>query len=118
GDCRRRAKDRRAREQSGELRLAGAPLGNRRSSLEDCLDRLVGGFVGRLRDHGRWAIEAGQRLSQRISPKRTVAIGQVRLLVAVRKTDVRKVNVEWHAALQDAIGRVERSAKGADARKA
>src|SRR2546430_17691938 len=97
------------------VRLAGAPLGNRRSNLEDRPDRLVGGFVWRFRDHGRRAIEAGQRLSQRISPKRALAIGKVRLLVAVRKTDVREVNVEWHATPQDTIGCGEGGGKGVDA---
>src|SRR5438094_3520695 len=45
-------------------------------------------------------------------------MAKVRLLVAVRKTDVREVSVEWHATPQDTIGDGERCGKGVDTGKA
>ena len=68
----------------------------------DRADRLSRLLVGRLADHGRRALEARERLAQRLGAQRALAVGQVLRLVAVRVRDVGEVDVERRARLEHA----------------
>ena len=63
-------------------------------TAEDRPDRLIGGFVGRLRNHRRRPAEARERLRERFGAKRAFAVWHVRLLIPIRVADVGEVDVE------------------------
>ena len=60
----------------------------RRRSQQNRLDRLTRRLVRRLRDQRRRALERRERLGQRLGAQRSLAVGQVLRLVAVRERDV------------------------------
>jgi hypothetical protein len=54
---------------------------------EDRAHGLARSLVGRFAHHDRRAVEAGQGLREGLGPQRALAVGQMRLLVAVRVAD-------------------------------
>src|SRR5438105_2493618 len=100
----------RVRELSGGLRLKGW-------TRQDCSDRLMGGVVRRLGDHGRRPAESSERLREGFGAKGALAVGDVRLFVPVRVADIRKMDVEWHVRWQSAVDRLECRGKPFDRRE-
>ena len=89
------------RGRGGALRRRGSPS-SFADGREHRADRLTRILVGRLRDHGRRALEAVERVAKRLGAERPFAVGQVLRLVAVRVRDVGEVDVERRVRLEDA----------------
>jgi predicted ATPase/class 3 adenylate cyclase len=70
-------------------------------------DGLIGFLVGRLADHRRGALEACERLGQRVGTERALPVGEVLCLVPVRERDVGEVDVEGRTRLLDRVGGLE-----------
>ena len=79
-----------------------------RGAEQDVADRPRRRRVGRLADHRRRPLEAGERLAQRLGAQRPLAVGEVLRLVAVRVLDVAEVDVERRAGLEHGVGAGER----------
>ena len=59
-------------------------------------------------------VEARERVAERLGAERSVAVGKVLRLVAVRELDVAEVDVERRARLEHRVGLRERSREGLD----
>src|SRR5919108_1731072 len=81
-------------------------------------DRLVRLLVGGLPDHGGRAVEARERLGERVGPKRPLSVAEVPTLVAVGVADVREVDVERCSGRGRRVGSGERTRERLDVRKA
>ena len=108
-----RERDRADEAEEYEAEIATYSLA-RRARVEHCANRLRRLFVGRLRDHGRRALEPRERIAQRLRPKRSVAVREVLRLVSVCVGDVGEVDVERRSRLEDGVHALERRGERVD----